>query len=1044
MTSARWELVTQIFDAALDQPESVRNDFVRRQCKDDRELEAEVLRLLTADQQAGSFLERAALTTVAARSIPPQPLSLIAAGSVVCGRFEIVRLIGQGGMGQVYEALDLELKARVALKAIRPEISSDPRVLSRFRREVQFTRRVTHPNVCRTFDIERHISGAADGIVGGITFLTMELLEGETLADLLRREGRLTTAAALPLVLQMVEALSAAHSVGIVHRDFKPSNVLLVPWGSPASGGLRVVVTDFGLARALVPDGHISADHASTSLTGNQALMGTLTYMAPEQFERGEATVASDIYSLGLVMYEMVTGQRPFADPIPFAEAARRLKHAAPSPKTLVPELDGRWEVVIGKCLEAEPQKRFETARQVAESWPGSRPISGLDSLTSRSAHPAMAQYRASSWRPRIFIIAVCFMLLLALLGVFLRYYIQRPSIKFAERDWILVTDFTNQTGEKVFDRVVRDLTVHSLSQSSFVNIVPRLSALEAAKRTGLNDVNLIDDKLGKELCLRENYKALLTGNIFKQGSGYTIAMKVQVPGRNSPAISLTESMQSPDEIFSAIDRIATRLRQALGEPLSKIESSTKILAHVTTSSLDALQRYSIALDLYGAREYERSINLASDAVERDPDFSMAHLLLARTYEQLGNDAQSEKEFAKASANLGRASERERHTILAAKYASDQQNEKAAEEYQHLLDIYPDDVDALRHFAIAAYYAGHPERGIDSQKRALALSPNDPGCYDYLMELLVRTNQFSDALGIFEQARSHNVETVSFRFLAALAAWGNEDLNKAQQLLDIPAHESTSYTDLVGKLYLGKLLAYRGHMREAIESFRSGLVLARRPGFEEWTSVFHYQLARVELAQGNINAASSDAGRYAELVKPFGNAGSLERAGSLAVDLMDLKSAKAFAAAIEKQARTHRDSFAEMELHTLEGEIALAQGHRRQAVSEERKAVDFLTSYEPLMALGEACEQERDWNCSIQAYVQYLQQKGAVLRHDIAFDWAVTNYRLARVYVASGDRKDGIEYCQRFLALVSSADSGLPAVVRATRDLEVWTTLSGN
>jgi serine/threonine protein kinase len=350
MTSARWELVTRIFDAALDLPQSVRNDFVRRECKGDHELEVEVLRLLAADQQAGSFLERPALTTVAAGSVLHSQMSLLAVGNVVSGRFEILRFIGQGGMGQVYEALDLELKARIALKAIRPDISSDPRMLSRFRREVQLTRRITHPNVCRTFDIERHSSGAGNG--GDLTFLTMELLEGETLADRLRREGRMTTAAALPLVLQMIEALSAAHGVGIIHRDFKPSNVLLVPWDTSASPRLRVVVTDFGLARALVPNGQISADHAATSLTGNQGLLGTLIYMAPEQFERGEATVASDIYSLGLVMYEMVTGSRPFADDIVHAEAAKRLKQLAPSARLAVPGLDPAWDASIARARE--------------------------------------------------------------------------------------------------------------------------------------------------------------------------------------------------------------------------------------------------------------------------------------------------------------------------------------------------------------------------------------------------------------------------------------------------------------------------------------------------------------------------------------------------------------------------------------------------------------------------------------------------------------------------------------------------------------------
>ena len=370
MTSARWQAIVRIFEDALEKAQGDRAEFVREACAGDPDIEAEVARLLAADEDAGSFLEGPILSTLPPRSTLNRKPTVLASGSLISRRFEVVRFIGQGGMGQVYEALDLELKGKVALKAIREDISSDPQMLARFRREVLLTRRITHPNVCRTFDIERHSSIAADGTNSDITFLTMELLEGETLADLLRRQGRLATTEALPLVLQMIEALSAAHSVGIVHRDFKPSNVLLVP----INNGLRVVVTDFGLARAILPDALTSGDSATpTSLTGSQTLMGTLVYMAPEQFERGEASVASDIYSLGLVMFEMVTGQRPFADDIPFAEATKRLKQLPPSPAALVPDIAPAWDQVIPRCLALNPKDRFDRTQQIAEALIGAQ-----------------------------------------------------------------------------------------------------------------------------------------------------------------------------------------------------------------------------------------------------------------------------------------------------------------------------------------------------------------------------------------------------------------------------------------------------------------------------------------------------------------------------------------------------------------------------------------------------------------------------------------------------------------------------------------------
>jgi serine/threonine protein kinase len=537
----------RIFESATEKPPSVQRDFVRKACEGDAELESEVLKLLAADEKAGSFLESPVIS-ILTRPSPFDPPPLLKDGSVVCGRFKILRFIGQGGMGQVYEALDLELKEKIALKAIRPDISTNPGVISRFRREVQLTRRITHPNVCRTFDIDRHTFASGDGIENDITFLTMELLEGETLADLLHRKGRLTTDEALPLVLQMIEAMVAAHSVGIVHRDFKPANVLLVP----SNNGLRVVVTDFGLARAVLPDGKMPEEQTTHPLTGGEGLVGTLAYMAPEQLERGETTAATDIYALGLVMYEMVTGERPFADPIPFAEGAKRLRQPAPSPKLVAPDLEPRWEAVICRCLEAKPEERFKTAGGVADSF--SEAAHTVDPSVPASGGPSQPLHkpnRSQDGRPRFLIIAVCsILLLMSLLGVFIRHYMRRPTpIQFAERDWILVTDFTNQTGEKVFDRVVRDLTVQSLSQSSYLNIVPRLSALEAANRTGLKDVNSIDEKLGRELCLRENYNALITGGIAKEAANYVITITVEAPGNEAPIVSEAERDDTPDAV---------------------------------------------------------------------------------------------------------------------------------------------------------------------------------------------------------------------------------------------------------------------------------------------------------------------------------------------------------------------------------------------------------------------------------------------------------------------------------------------------------------
>jgi serine/threonine protein kinase/tetratricopeptide (TPR) repeat protein len=318
--------------------------------------------------------------------VPDDDLPRLGPGEQLAGRFSVLRFIARGGMGAVYEANDVLLRTRVALKVLQGRIVANEEVMERFRREVLLARRVSHPNVCRVYELYQSTtaSGAA------CHFLTMEFLEGETLAARLSRTGRLSTVEALPLVQQMCDGLAAAHAEGVIHRDFKSSNVMLVPRsGEPAQTsfeGNRVAITDFGIARALVEDA------ASGGLTLEASILGTPEYMAPEQVTGRNVSVATDVYALGVVLYEMVTGRLPFSAATPLATAARRLHEPPPKPEALVPELDTRWSRTILRCLEREQQKRFQRMADVREalSAPPARrkPASGGTPKAGRAAEP--------------------------------------------------------------------------------------------------------------------------------------------------------------------------------------------------------------------------------------------------------------------------------------------------------------------------------------------------------------------------------------------------------------------------------------------------------------------------------------------------------------------------------------------------------------------------------------------------------------------------------------------------------------------------------
>jgi len=364
MNPEQWQRCKEIFQAILDVPLPKRAEYVRDACGGDEHLRAEVLSLLEFQERSEKFLSEGAPRYLAGEhgeKLLSEPR--LAAGELLSGRYRIVRRIGRGGMGEVYESEDLELGARVALKLIRPEIASRAQMLDRFKREVYLARQVTHPNVCRIFDLGYHA-----GPAGKTAFLTMELLPGETLAERLSGTGPMNTDEALPLIEQMSAGLAAAHNAGIIHRDFKSANVMLVPSAvvGEAEPGIQVKIMDFGLARAVS-----GGEDARTTLSLASLVVGTPAYMAPEQVEGGEITAAADTYALGIVMYEMVTGTLPFSGDSPWIVAAKRLLEAPPSPRSKIANLDRNWEAVILRCLERNPGARFENAVDVYSALSG-------------------------------------------------------------------------------------------------------------------------------------------------------------------------------------------------------------------------------------------------------------------------------------------------------------------------------------------------------------------------------------------------------------------------------------------------------------------------------------------------------------------------------------------------------------------------------------------------------------------------------------------------------------------------------------------------
>ena len=347
-----WQRVKEIFADALDRHEDERSQWVKQAAQGDIEVENEVLRLLRLDEGAEQRLDDLKPPVELARYAIER--HVFCPGDVLAGRYRILRFLAQGGMGEVYEADDLRLGCRIAIKAMRGEFMPEEH-LRRIKREVQAAHRIDHPNVCRVFDVVKTSTAV---------FLTMELLLGETLSEKLRRDGPITERQALPMIRQMVAALAAAHQAGVSHRDFKSGNVMILPRAGAAP---RVVVTDFGLARPQPLPNRAAGEGESSEIrsTGSRTGYGTPAFMAPEQILGGKVGPAADVYALGVVLYEMVTGKLPFAQSSPLAMAVKKTSERPVAPETLAPTLRTTWSRAILKCLEAEPKRRFHDVREI-------------------------------------------------------------------------------------------------------------------------------------------------------------------------------------------------------------------------------------------------------------------------------------------------------------------------------------------------------------------------------------------------------------------------------------------------------------------------------------------------------------------------------------------------------------------------------------------------------------------------------------------------------------------------------------------------------
>ncbi|MEM9554713.1 MAG: protein kinase [Acidobacteriota bacterium] len=603
-----------------------------------------------------------------------------ARGEVVAGRYLIVAHIARGGAGEVFEAEDLALGGRVALKTIRSDREIGAEAIERFKREIQLARQVTHPNVCRLYDLGRHPGASGQDVL----FLTMELLGGPTLEERLRREGPMTESEALPLVRQMVAGLAAAHRVGVVHRDFKSANVMLVP-ETAEPGGLRAVVTDFGLARGDVRAG-------DPRLTREHRMVGTPAYMAPEQVRGEDATTASDVYALGIVLYEMVTEATPFETESGISTAIRRLTQAPPSPRRRRPDLDPRWERTILRCLEREPERRFASVDEV---------VAALD--------PALVA--SDGRRAWLLPLAITLGLTLAALGVFwfvfdrVDAYHSRSGASppadaeaVAARPAVAVLDFENRSGSAEVDWLSTALSEmlamevgagERLRIVSGTDVARVLQELEPGPPPAADDVERlapVAERLGADL--------LVVGSYLVAGPGDEAQVRLDVTLADADGrVLATVSERAPQQrVLDLVETVGAALRDAAGVDGVRPRELDAARAGQPIGA-EAARLYAEGVEMLHLRQWQAALDKLGRAVELEPSSPLLHSALSDAWSSLGYRRQGAEKARRAMELAGDLSARDRAEVEARWHLLEGRRERAAELYGELWRESTDDPD---------------------------------------------------------------------------------------------------------------------------------------------------------------------------------------------------------------------------------------------------------------------------------------------------------------------------------------------------------------
>ena len=873
--------------------------------------------------------------------VPPRGTQATA-GPVVPGqpfgtRYHIIRALGSGGMGLVYQAWDTELGVTVALKVIRPEVTSNPYIARemerRFKRELLLAREVSHNNVVRIHDL---------GEISGIKYITMSYVEGRDLATILDAEPRLTPSRALHIVRGVVAGLLAAHEAGVVHRDLKPANIMI-----DAHGEARIM--DFGIARSTSPSTVDGAGEAGPTggLAGLQrqaavlsdqtiegAIVGTVAYMAPEQAQGKPVDQRVDVYALGLIFYDMLGGLgRVSRSHNGKSELTARMNEAPPSIRTINPEVPDALEKVIARCLEPDPDARYQTTKDLEAD------LQRLDD----KGYLLPVLRRVSSRQ-----LAVAAVLVLALLGG--TWWMARgpaPVVELPPTS-VLISDFDNRAGEAMFEGSVEQTLGTALEGASFITVYPRRQAQQIAAQIG--EGARIDEAMARLISRREGIKVVVTGSIESRGSGYRVTASALDPALegqgNQPLATASADADDKDGVLTAIASLAGDLRADLGD---KTPESERLAAAetFTTGSLEAMRAYVRGQDLNRTGKPREALLELEKAVKLDPKFGMAYVHMAAIYTNLKMEDRATANYEEAFKHLDRMTEREKYRARGVYFFGVVRNYKEAiKTYEKLVEVYPADNTGYANLALAHLFDRSIPKAIEMGRKAIEIYPRD---------VLQRTNYATYSMygGDFKTA-----VTEAQRVLTENPAyeWANLTLAISTLAQGDETGARAAYAKLAGVSSLGASLAnmgqadlemYYGRYGRALEILKEGIAHDEKENDSASLGLKLVAVAEAHLVRGNKAAAAGAAERAA---RASNHEAVLVPAAHVLIRAGKTERAMELARGLEQSLPPQIRSYA----HVIKGDILLHERRIPQAIDELRAAETLHDSWIVHTLLGQA------------------------------------------------------------------------------------------